>query len=80
MCRYANAAAFISEMRGLTLQKTNPVTGMTVDVPGEDLIAESNIDNDLSPWANLAVLAGLLVALRLLTLVGLKLAYRNSWM
>lgn len=76
LCRYANSAAFISEMEGLTLFDSETNT----EVPGDELAEESNLNNDLSVAANLCILAGMLVFLRVAALLGLKFAYRVGWM
>ena len=74
LCRYGNAAMFLNEMEGLTLD------GPDGPVAGDELAPNSNLDNGLSVASNLAVLACMLVGVRFLGLVGLKLAYRRHWL
>jgi hypothetical protein len=63
-------------MNGLTL--TDPATG--AQIPGEVLLRRNNLNIDMSIGEIIAVLIGILVGLRLLALIGLKLAYHRGWM
>lgn len=79
-CRYGNALVFINEMTGLTLTRVDPDTGARSEAAGEELLAGENLDNGLSVGENIAVLVGILVGLRVLALIGLKLAHRRGWL
>ena len=78
-CRYGNALVFINEMTGLTLFSVNDA-GERQAVAGETLLSSQNLDNGLSVGENIAVLVGILVALRIFALLGLKLAHRRGWL
>ena len=61
------------------------MTGLTLDGPdgpvaGSEIAAANNIDNDISIAGNIGLLAGLLLFLRIVTLIGLKIAYRRNWL
>lgn len=73
--RYANSALFINEMTGLELTREDGTI-----VRGEDLLPGNPMNNGLSVGQNIAVLAGMLVGLRILALFGLYLAKRQHWL
>jgi hypothetical protein len=75
LCRYSSSAMFISEMTGLEFEGPNGQI-----VTGESQIEGHQLDNDLSIAANIGILVGMLVFIRLAALVGLKLAYHRNWL
>jgi hypothetical protein len=75
LCRYSNSAAFISEMKGLEFKDS---AGKLQT--GEQLLEGHPLNNDLSIGQNFAVLAGMLIFLRIIAFIGLKLAYRLRWL
>ena len=73
--RYANSALIINELTGLTLFASDGSP-----VLGDDILIDSPLNSGLSLWSNIAVLAGMLVALRICGLVGIHFAKHRGWM
>ena len=74
-CRYSNSAMFISEMKGLELVDTEGNT-----VKGDVALRDHQLNDDLTIAENFAVLIAILLGIRILALVGLKLAYNRNWL
>lgn len=60
--KYGNAALLQNEMQGLVLQHKGS------EVPGERVLEHSETDNGLDMWANVGILFGIMMGLKVLNM------------